>query len=79
MEFLKNIIDSVDKKMAAHLGITVHEYRKRLHSEVDEHWCKCNPQGDEAIYCGDKQQRNEHCVIKHHWHCGKCGKLVQVG
>lgn len=79
LEFMKSIIDSVDRKMARQLGITLTEYRKRLHAETEEHWCSCNPHDDNPLYCANGQRRNEHCYSKHHWHCGRCMKIVQIG
>ena len=68
----------MDRKIAASHGMTVRKYRAALRKHAQEDWCSCEKQGDPE-FCDDGQRRNRHCVGKHHWHCGTCGKLVQVG
>lgn len=50
--------------------------RARQHRAEVNAWCKCPPSDslmDRAIYRPDTARS------KHHWDCGACGKLLQVG
>lgn len=78
----KEIMDEVDSKLAAKAGMTLEEWRKALKEDVERHWCKCSREARESrdsIFHDDGQVTNQHCTRKHHWHCGKCKKLTQVG
>ena len=78
----QDIVDSVHAKLAAKLGITVEEYRQRLKADLDKHWCACPEEKKRlkpTVFHDNGRMTNQHCVRKHHWHCGSCKKLVQVG
>lgn len=38
-------------------------------------WCRCGASTTGAFHDDDQC----HMCAKHHWHCGSCGKIVQVG
>ncbi len=43
-------------------------------------WCKCSSDEDNGIiYHEDGEGSWETCVEKHHFHCGRCQKLTQIG
>lgn len=39
-------------------------------------WCECEEEGKEDYY-----ENGEHkgCIVKHHYHCRKCGGVSQIG
>ncbi len=45
-------------------------------------WCQCSDDGknrSSATFHGDEVTPWEWCVQKHHYHCTRCQKLVQIG
>lgn len=45
-----------------------------------EMWCRCgnvSPEEQFADFYGDGEHRG--CMHKHHYHCGRCGKVSQIG
>lgn len=42
-------------------------------------WCECENEPSEPFYHEDNQLVFECCVVKHHWHCGWCLGLTQIG
>lgn len=53
---------------------------KELSAEISmEGWCACESEPSEPFYHEDFQLVFENCVEKHHWHCGWCLGLVQIG
>lgn len=36
-------------------------------------WCECDASMDNAYYVDDTEE------MKHHWKCGNCHKIVQIG
>lgn len=77
-----SIMEGIDRSAAQCLGISVEEYRTRLKEEGEKHWCKCPKEVRErfdTIYHDNGRITNQHCVKKHHYHCGKCKKLTQIG
>lgn len=46
----------------------------------DERECDCDDRKRAApVYHKDGKTPWEWCVRKHHWHCGSCRKLTQIG
>lgn len=43
----------------------------------DAMWCGCGKSDEAPVFYADGQHRG--CVHKHHWHCGNCRKISQVG
>lgn len=39
-------------------------------------WCKCEKSSDDVTFHEDNECRD---CRKHHYHCGNCGKICQVG
>lgn len=58
-------------------GATVisHEVQKALDRE-QAMWCRCEKSSDEVIFHDDGECADCH---KHHYHCGACQKITQVG
>lgn len=78
--FSQEEIDEMERKLAREQGLTLREYRDSMKRPLAEHWCSCEDSDPNAvIFCDDGQRINEHCVRKHHYHCGRCRKIVQVG
>ena len=42
-------------------------------------WCECEEETDDCLFHDDGVAPESMCPGKHHWHCGLCGKLIQVG
>ena len=78
--FSREEIDEMETRIARKRGMTLREYRDANKKELAEHWCSCEDSDPNAvIFCDDGSVVNEHCCHKHHYHCGACRKLVQVG
>jgi hypothetical protein len=71
-------MDEMQGRIAKDAGMTLVAYRAMLNEHMTQDWCKCED-SEPGAFCDDGQHRNIHCVGKHHWHCGVCEKLVQVG
>jgi len=54
------------------------EAKQELQDQEDEKalWCTCNKSKSDAIYVPDGKSR---VCSKHHWICGDCRKIVQIG
>jgi hypothetical protein len=77
--FSKREMADMDRRIADSRGISLRQYRKLLKQEM-RHMCSCDsPDTDNLIFCTDGQVFNEHCVHKHHYHCGRCKKVFQIG
>jgi hypothetical protein len=72
-------MDEMQGRIAKDAGMTLEAYRAMLNEHMTQDWCKCGDVQAPGAFCDDGQSRNIHCVSKHHWHCGVCEKLVQVG
>lgn len=78
--FSQQEMDEMETKIARDHGMTLAEYRNYLKTEIADHWCSCESSDSaNVIFCDDGQVINEHCCSKHHYHCGACRKIVQVG
>ncbi len=43
-------------------------------------WCDCEADLPEyEQYHADGEGTGPYCVHKHHYHCGGCGKIIQIG
>ena len=42
-------------------------------------WCECEQETDDFRFHDDGVTPWKTCVDKHHWHCGLCLKLNQIG
>ena len=51
------------------------EYRER--QDARSGWCSCS---EDATFGGYPKDGECDCgIYKHHIHCGRCGKIVQIG
>lgn len=46
--------------------------------ELRKGWCECEEESD-PLYHADGQEPLDNCVTKHHYHCGWCLGLSQIG
>jgi hypothetical protein len=46
--------------------------------ELQELWCDCESESD-PLYHEDGITPFNSCVVKHHYHCGWCLGLTQIG
>lgn len=51
------------------------EAQKALQREADL-WCRCGKSSDDVIFHDDGECSQ---CRKHHYHCGSCGKISQIG
>ena len=78
--FSKKEAADMQRDIAARSGLTLRQYRRELKKALNDHWCHCeNSDPEQITFCDDGENINEHCCQKHHYHCGNCGKIVQVG
>ena len=79
--FSQEEIDEIHGEIARDAGMTLEEYRAMLSEHLNEDWCQCGDKQEVGMFCDDSigLTRNQHCTRKHHWHCGVCDKLLQVG
>lgn len=55
-------------------------YRKHPeYKDVEYDWCECEQETDDFIFHDDNIAPWDSCVLKHHYHCGLCLKLNQIG
>ena len=55
--------------------MSVDEQVKREVELLQEFWCDCEDGSDNDYYVPD----GEGVIEKHHWLCGICHKIVQIG
>lgn len=78
-------LPGVEKSMGVHAcftckgaGVLPLGYQARLKAEHEAFWCKgegrCASAGSSFFDDGECA-----CCAKHHYHCGACGKVSQVG
>jgi len=46
--------------------------------DIEDFWCECAEVG-EVSYHPDEFDEQGHRLIKHHYRCKGCGKVVQIG
>jgi len=47
-------------------------------AEMALEWCECENDGDTLFHENHVTPFNN-CVVKHHYHCGRCLGLTQIG
>jgi hypothetical protein len=62
------------------MGILDPEQMKSI-KQFEMRWCRCKDRTiyHQTIYHDNNITPWDSCVLKHHYHCAKCLKLVQIG
>ena len=58
--------------------ITLDEEDLKALKELQASWCACDSESD-PLFHDDGQTPLDNCVDKHHYHCGWCLGLSQIG
>jgi DnaJ-class molecular chaperone len=58
---------------------TMNKEKLAEHEFYQNCWCSQECEDSAAVFHDDRVTPWEWCVLKHHWHCGVCKKIVQIG